>query len=87
MWPSDKKSLEIPTSGYWTNENLFLHLKAAAPELLGLTVNPVYTSDIGSVGTILWPCRRILQRERRQSWRTHLCYTHAYENESTFGYE
>jgi len=29
----------------------------------------------------------ILQQETRQSWRTNLCYSHAYENESGFGRE
>jgi len=48
---------------------------------------PGYDSDIGSVGTSLSPRRRTVQQETRQLWRTNLCYSHAYENESTFGHE
>jgi len=46
-----------------------------------------YDNDIGSVGTSLWPRRRIVLQETRQSWQTNLCYSHAYENGSTLGHE
>jgi len=37
MWPSNKKSLMTPVLEFWKNEHRFPYLKAAAPELLGMT--------------------------------------------------
>jgi len=82
MGPQTKSS-KIPVLGCWKSELRFPHLKAAARELLGMTTTSAPSERVFSHAGELYSKKRAT----RQSWHTNLCYSHAYEDESTFGHE